>query len=130
MPGVPNLLQIVRSTGNSTTLSWFAPMTDVGSPEVKKYRIYRQTLPVEHWEECGTSRSTTFTVPGLREGKQYVFGVRAENEVGMGEMVSTDRPLHIRKTVGECTDTSSLYLYVHFTSDHCKDQFSIVVKCN
>ena len=96
-----NLLQIVRSTNNSVALSWFSPVSDVGAPEVKKYRIYKQTLPVEHWEECGTARGTTYTVPSLREGKQYVFGVRAENDVGLGEMITTSRPLSIRRTVGE-----------------------------
>jgi len=101
VPGTPNLLQIVRSTHNSVALSWFSPVSDVGSPEVKKYRVYRQTLPVEHWEECGTVRGTTYTVPGLREGKQYIFGVRAENEVGLGDMVTTSRPLHIRRTVAK-----------------------------
>jgi hypothetical protein len=105
VPGVVNLLQIVRSTSNSVALSWFSPVSAVNAPEVKRYRIYCQTLPVQHWEEVGTARGTTFTVPGLREGKQYVFGVRAENDVGLGEMMLTNRPLSIRRSVGESTDT-------------------------
>ncbi len=81
-------------TPNSVKLSWEKPTND-GGGKIKGYIV--EVKPKDgDWEEATINpvRDTECTVPGLKEGKEYQFRVKAINEAGPG---NASRPTNVIK---------------------------------
>lgn len=52
--------------------------------------------------------SQAYVVPGLLEGQDYLFRVRAENRLGFGPFTTTTEPAHARDPICEGTFTQTL----------------------
>ncbi len=94
------MLKVTRVERDSVTLQWFAPFSD-GGAEIKKYVIMKKQVGLDLWEEIGRvgGNTTTYTVDGLRENKQYYFGVYAVSKAGKGEIAETLRPTTLRRVM-------------------------------
>lgn len=101
-PSAPNMLKIVRVTSDSVTLQWYPPHSD-GGADITKYVVVKKQLPVDVWEEVSRVGSTTtsFTIPRLKEGHSYYFGVYAVNKIGKGDAIETARQVTPRKAVSK-----------------------------
>lgn len=83
--GAPSSPTIDKVTKNSVALSWTKPTNDGGS-RLTGY-IVEKKKKGDNWVECASvpSHQLNATVPGLTEGEEYQFRVRAENAIGPGE---------------------------------------------
>ena len=72
-------------TNNNLILSWDAPDEDGGSP-ITNYKVQQlNELTNEETEYITNSTSTTYTISsGLTTGIEYIFTVRAVNDIGDG----------------------------------------------
>lgn len=57
------------------------------------------------WSRVGTCTSSKnrYTIPNLIEGKEYLFRVTAENEVGYGDALEMKKPVLTKSPYGEYT---------------------------
>ena len=79
VPGAPRDLSAVGGDGQAV-LSWSPPEDDGGAPITDyEYRIEGKG----DWISIGSSE-TSHTVSGLKNGAEYIFQVRAVNEIGAG----------------------------------------------
>ena len=79
VPGAPRNLRAVGGDGQAV-LSWSPPEDDGGAPITDyEYRIDGKG----DWISIG-STETSYTVSGLKNGAEYIFQVRAVNEIGAG----------------------------------------------
>ena len=79
VPGAPRNLRAVGGDGQAV-LSWSPPEDDGGAPITDyEYRIDGKG----DWISIG-STETQYTVSGLKNGAEYIFQVRAVNEIGAG----------------------------------------------
>lgn len=84
-------------------MTWRAPKSDGGS-RIKQYKIYKKPdKPGSVWADAGTvdSFKTNATVTDLSPDEKYLFAVMAENEMGLGEMAETDRPIMLQKPISK-----------------------------
>lgn len=79
-------------TPESVTLIWDTPEDDGGS-EITNYIIERKEVEYVWVKICSFNRSTTYTSCGLRENHKYEFRVRAENQYGVSEPLTTAGPV-------------------------------------
>ena len=85
-PGPPRDLNVTGTTENSVSLSWKPPKDD-GGRKVTGYIIEKREALRMAWQKVGVTDDTSYKVPNLSEGVNYVFRVAAENEIGVGEPV-------------------------------------------
>uniref|UniRef100_H2YFD5 Titin n=1 Tax=Ciona savignyi TaxID=51511 RepID=H2YFD5_CIOSA len=88
VPGPPSNPKVVDTTKKSVTIKWGAPAYD-GGARIIGYIVESSVEGLDDWRKCnvgvGTSKTTEFTVTGLRQEQTYVFRVAAVNEVGQGK---------------------------------------------
>ena len=108
------MLQITSVTRDNVSLEWLAPIYNGGS-DVTRYVVMMQRRPYDIWEEVASVSplTTTYTVQGLREGKEYLFGVYAVNSVGKGDCIETVRPVTPKRFVGTSGFDISYYDSCH-----------------
>ena len=102
-PSAPLKVAVDNITENDVSLSWKAPRED-GGARIKKYRVYKkEDKPGSDWVDAGTvdSYKTNAKVTGLSPDKNYVFAVLAENEAGLGEQSTTDKPVSPLKPISK-----------------------------
>lgn len=88
-------------TSDSCRLTWYSPEDDGGSA-ITNYIIEKRESDRMGW----TSVSYTVTrnnavVQGLLDGKGYFFRIAAENIIGMGPFIETDRMVLIKDPICE-----------------------------
>ena len=96
-------MSVDKITDKDISLVWKAPKSDGGS-RIKKYKIYKKTEePGSKWVDAGIvdSYKTNAVVSGLSPDEKYLFAVMAENEMGLGEMAETDRPVSLQKPISK-----------------------------
>ena len=98
VPSPPTKVVVAPGEG-SVSLSWSAP-TDNGGASVTDYIIQFKAVADATWSTFGDeiSTNTVATVPGLRNGKAYMFRVSAVNASG-ASVASTESPSAIPSTV-------------------------------
>lgn len=86
IPGKPGVPTIDDWNEHEVHLQWVAPKSDGGSP-ITGYIIEAKEKPLTTWKEMLVTDSPALkaTVPGLKEGSQYQFRVKAVNKAGPGE---------------------------------------------
>ncbi len=102
VPGAVGSLSATASDGQ-VTLGWDAPSSDGGSA-ITGYQ-YQYSPGGNGWTAVADA---TVTVPGLTNGTEYTFEVRAVNSVGQGPTSSTSAtPLGTPGAVGSLSATAS-----------------------
>lgn len=71
----------LKTTKDSITLSWKKPITDGGS-YITSYIL--EQSEGEKWTQIMKGKDMTHTISELKEGKEYLFKVKALNETGEG----------------------------------------------
>ncbi|KAG8335958.1 myosin light chain kinase activity protein [Homalodisca vitripennis] len=96
-PGQPGIPEIKDYDRDFVDLQWTRPVEDGGSP-ITGYVIEKKEKYSPNWEKCAEVDGdvTSGKVPGLIEGNQYEFRVRAVNKAGPGEPSEGTKP-HIAR---------------------------------
>lgn len=86
LPGKPGVPTIEDWNEHEVNLQWAAPKSDGGAP-ITGYIIEAKEKPLSTWKEMLTTDTPALkaVVPGLKEGSQYQFRVKAVNKAGPGE---------------------------------------------
>ncbi|XP_047102318.1 twitchin isoform X3 [Schistocerca piceifrons] len=97
IPSKPGTPEIVDWDVDRVDLKWKAPKRDGGAP-ITGYVIEKKEKFSSSWDEIltTTSPATEARVPGLKEGNQYQFRIRAVNKAGPSEPSDSTKP-HIAK---------------------------------
>lgn len=92
-PGKPGTPEIADYDTDFVQLAWKRPESDGGSP-ITGYIVEKKDKYSGAWEPCVEVEGDTATarVPGLIEGVQYEFRVRAVNKGGPGEPSDATQP--------------------------------------
>ncbi len=87
-PGAPAALSAVPGNG-AVALAWEAPGND-GGTEIERYEWRHRAAgeAFEAWTAAGDGEARERTVPGLDNGTEYEFELRAVNAAGAGEAVT------------------------------------------
>lgn len=93
-PGKPNNVEVVDWDVDHADLKWSKPENDGGAP-ITGYVIEYKEKFGKDWATGieVTSETLSGTVPGLKEGGQYEFRVRAINKAGPGEPSDTTKSI-------------------------------------
>lgn len=82
-------------------LIWKLPDSD-GGERIKSYFIEKRCVTDKAWTRVNAAcASQAYVVPGLLEGQDYLFRVRAENRLGFGPFTTTTDPAHARDPICE-----------------------------
>lgn len=86
IPGKPGVPTIEDWNEHEVSLAWPAPKNDGGAP-ITGYIIEAKEKPHTTWKEMLVTDTPALkaVVPGLKEGNQYQFRVKAVNKAGPGE---------------------------------------------
>lgn len=95
-------------TKESVTLAWAKPEHDGGS-RITGYLLEALEKGQEKWVKCGATKSTRFTVSGLRENAEYFFRVRAENHAGFSDTKEMVNPVVVKDQFGKSCDVSATH---------------------
>lgn len=101
---------------SSIALKWITPESDGNSP-IFNYVVEFRPESSTQWKranESVTVPDSTFSVTGLKEGKEYVFRVSAENKVGVGEPSKPTKPIKVVEPNGKKA-TKVIQLIIYFT---------------
>jgi len=98
-PGRPEgPLEVVDVQKDSVTIAWEPPKDDGGKP-LTGYSIEKMNPKTGKWEKLLTSippNVKQFKVPKLKEGDEYQFRVRAENDIGTSEPLDTTKATKVK----------------------------------
>lgn len=102
-------------TNDSCKLTWYSP-EDNGGSAITNYIIEKRESDRMGW----TSVSYTVTrnnavVQGLLDGKGYFFRIAAENIIGMGPFIETDKMVLIKDPI--CKSGRTFYSSVTINRD-------------
>lgn len=92
-PGATGKPELVDWDKDHVDLKWTPPTNDGGAP-VEKYIIEKKDKNGD-WEKAVEvpADQLTATVPGLTEGKEYQFRVKAVNKGGPGAASEPTKPI-------------------------------------
>ena len=90
-------LKVKDVTKNGCKLAWQPPEDDGGKP-LTGYVV--EKLDKGRWVPVGRTKDTEMDVPGLQEGKEYSFRVRAVNDEGESEPLETDSSIIAKNPFG------------------------------
>lgn len=82
-------LQVSDVTADSVKLKWEKPDDDGGEP-IEHYVVERMDTDTGRWVPVCTTKLPEAEVPGLTEGKEYQFRVKAVNAEGESEPLVTE----------------------------------------
>ena len=106
VPGKPGTPDITGTDKSSVALKWVAPDSDGGSP-ITNYLVQFRLSGSTQWllaNDSVTVPDTTFSVTGLKEGKEYEFRVMAKNKAGLSEPSITSPSIVTKARKGQTSD--------------------------
>lgn len=83
-PSPPASIEVTDLTNTSVSLMWSTPNQDGGTP-IEGYQLEVKEKDTEKWKNGGNTAQLKHIVKGLKEGKDYLFRVKAKNASGYGE---------------------------------------------
>ncbi len=90
---------IILGSYNSALISWLPPAAN-GNASISNYRLERQRLEFEKWEEVSHDiEGAAHVVDDLLPGVAYIFRVSAINEVGTGPASEPSEPVTIETSL-------------------------------
>lgn len=100
VPSPPENVQVTKVVKTSVTVEWRQPKSD-GGAKIRRYHIFRRTKTTTEWTKVTSvdQYKTYFTVDDLEFDMTYIFGVAAENEVGVSETSET-KEVKIERPIG------------------------------
>ncbi len=124
-PSAPKNLSVVKTDVGKVTLSWKPPDNDGGSP-VTGYIL--QVAPAggkkKKYDTVAKPDGNTFQyeVTGLKDGKEYVFRIKAENPAGASEeLAELNKSVKASLVIGELRTKLIIYqLNMFYTFSACK----------
>ncbi|KAM3181520.1 hypothetical protein ACTXT7_014207 [Hymenolepis weldensis] len=103
VPGIcKGPLECTDKSTTSLVLNWKPPENDGGLP-IKKYHLERNEIgSPDGWQPLATvtAPTTSYAVSDLRESIAYRFRVRAVNEQGNGDWLSTETSVSLNRHIG------------------------------
>lgn len=103
VPGVcKGPLECTDKSATSAVLNWKPPENDGGLP-IKKYHLERNEVgSPDGWQPLATvmAPTTSYPVSDLREGIAYRFRVRAVNDQGNGDWLTTETSVSLNRPIG------------------------------
>ncbi|XP_047491377.1 twitchin-like isoform X5 [Penaeus chinensis] len=99
-PGKPKgPLKVSDVTKKGCKLKWDKPDDDGGKP-IQEYLVEKQDPNTGRWVPVGRTKDMEMDVPGLQEGKEYMFRVKAVNDEGESEPLETDHAILAKDPYG------------------------------
>jgi len=92
-------LKVTDVTKKGCKLEWEKPEDDGGLP-VKEYLVEKMDTATGRWMPVGRTKDTDMDVPGLSEGKEYLFRVKAVNDEGDSEPLEADAAIVAKDPYG------------------------------
>lgn len=102
-------LDVTNVTKEGCHLTWGHPLDDGGSP-ILHYVIEKMDLSRGTWSDAGMSMVLSHEVSRLIHRKEYLFRVKAVNNIGESDPLETTRSIIAKNEFGE-------WLNVNFESD-------------
>ena len=90
VPSLPEKVSIDLITNDSVALSWSKPEYNGGSPITSYVVEYKKRDDGSAWVVGGSTKANQLIVGKLSTGKDYVFRVRAQNEIGLSDGQETN----------------------------------------
>ncbi|XP_014667689.1 PREDICTED: twitchin-like isoform X2 [Priapulus caudatus] len=94
-PKPPRDLKVTNIMADSMVIRWREPEEDGGSP-ISAYAVEKCDISdMDNWEEVDVVDHLTVNckIPNLTEGHEYNFRVRARNDIGDSDPITTDHPI-------------------------------------
>lgn len=99
-PGKPKgPLKVSDVTKGGCKLKWEKPDDDGGKP-ITGYQVEKLDKATGRWVPVGRTNDTEMDIKGLQEGHDYEFRVKAINEEGESEPLTTDRSITAKNPYG------------------------------
>jgi len=99
-PGKPKgPLKVSDVTKKSCKLKWEPPEDDGGKP-IEEYIVEKMEMDTGRWVPVGRTPKPSMDVPGLQEGKEYMFRVKAVNSEGESEPLEADAAIKAKDPYG------------------------------
>uniref|UniRef100_H2YLF2 Titin n=1 Tax=Ciona savignyi TaxID=51511 RepID=H2YLF2_CIOSA len=108
VPSLPDEVEVRDITNTSATIAWTKPH-DGGSPITGYVIEHMQKGGFESWTVGGSTKNTYLSVGKLNTGKDYVFRVRAQNDVGISDGRETNTVTIRELLIAPNVDTSKLF---------------------
>ena len=100
MPDSPENLQATEVFADHCKLQWLPP-SDNGGAEITGYVVEKCLDGTDNWEKVpGAVAGESCVVKNLEPGKKYKFRVKAENRLGLGEPVETNKAILAKNPYG------------------------------
>lgn len=123
-PTIPQApLTITEITKSSCHLSWRMPEDDGGTP-ITHYLIEKMDLSRGTWSSAGTSQLLSFDVTKLTHMKEYLFRVKAVNEIGESEPLEAPRSI-IAKNESDEPDSPGKPNLMDWSKNHVELEWSV-----
>lgn len=108
-PSPPQNVKVAKVIKNSAHLEWSLPVSDGGS-KIRRYTIWKRVEMTDDWIKVANVETykTNFTIPNLDFGVAYIFGVTAENDVGVSDKGVTDSGVNVEKPKGKLKNKMGL----------------------
>ncbi|KAK1171627.1 M-protein, striated muscle-like [Acipenser oxyrinchus oxyrinchus] len=94
-PSAPGRILATRNTKTSVVVQWDPPKQAGG---LIGYYIDSSVVSTKYWETCNHKpvKHTRFVVHGLTTGKNFIFRVKAVNDVGFSEESQESSPINVQ----------------------------------
>lgn len=110
-------LAVSDVTAESVHLKWEKPDDDGGEP-IEQYVVERMDTETGRWVPVLTTKVPEADVPGLTEGKEYLFRVKAVNAEGESEPLVTDVPTKAKNPF-DAAETPGKPQIIDWSANHC-----------
>lgn len=102
VPSPPRDLVVSEVTDESVQLQWSAPESD-GGCELLGYLVEKREAGRQQWTRVGyaDTKTTSMKARNLLEGRPYTFRVIAENQEGLSEPLTLQKPVTPMKPIGK-----------------------------